>query len=130
MSNAPPQPGLRFVPMDEVVIYPVRESELETLEKGGATSTIFGMATWFVGMGIGLLGCLLTSSVPVPITARFVIMVVATSVFLVAGLVLIVLWLRRPNETKAVVARIRARDQTVAGTKVPIVSPVKPGGGP
>jgi hypothetical protein len=109
---------VRRVPMDQIVIYPVRDDELAELESGGPSSTIFSIMLTLVGISVGGFIALLLGPVPAPgqVTARFVVSVAITGICTVASLVLGGVWWRVPNRTKQIVAKIRARDKVPTGT--------------
>ena len=80
------------------------------IESGGPSSTYLNLAIGFLSVGAGIGASLLLSD-PKSIH-RFIVVVVLTIGCLIAGFILLVLWLRSSKEASNVIARIRARGST------------------
>jgi uncharacterized membrane protein len=115
--------------MDQVVVFRVRDHELAAFEKGGSAPTLLGFGMGFFCSGLSFFGCLLSAPIMIPIDAhdqasqqvvptRVVVLAILAFVCLVVGLMLLFLWWRQRGEMRALVAKIRARDQLPAGSNV------------
>ena len=99
------------MPIGEIVIYPIMREELEQIEAGGPSSSIFAIMLALVGIGFGgLVSLLLTGPAPIPPTLRYIIAVVIVAMTLLVGVVLALVWWRLPNPVKTIIGKVRARE--------------------
>ena len=98
------------MPLGEIVIYPITKDELEQIEQGGPTSTIFAIMLALLGLGLGgLISILLTGPAPEKPGLHYMLAVVLVAVTLLVGVVLGVVWWRLPNPVKGTIEKVRAR---------------------
>lgn len=115
--------GIRYVPMETVVIYPVTADELSQLETGGSGTAILGVSTFLLGSGLSFLGSLLTAPTE---GTRFLILLVLTASFLVLGAGLLGIWWLQRKKGKTLASCIRARDAAGTGTRQNAPGPPSP----
>lgn len=100
-------PAIRRARFEQLTIFEISESELESLERGSPDSLFLNFAIAFLSAAISLTGCLVTSTVSS--TRVFTVMVLLTIVAYAAGVVLISLWYRNHRSVRSVAAMIRKR---------------------
>ena len=107
-----PLPNIRYVGIGQLTIYLVSEEELRMIESGGPSATYLNLAIGFLSVGSGIGASLLLSGTPASIY-RFVVVIVAAIGSLIAGFVLLVLWLRSSKDASNTIKRIRSRGASV-----------------
>lgn len=103
-------PQIRHVLMKEIVLYSITADELKALESNKPLSAISGAFLFCAGGGISLIGSLLGTSVPTPVTPQWIALLLFMIVLLVAALILGVVWAVMPNKAKDTATTIRGRE--------------------
>ena len=117
-KNQPPPPGVRIAPLGELNVDMISESELETLAKGSTESIYLNFALTLVPTSVTLAVTLLTTTI---LSDRlFQGFVSIATITLIAGIVLLVLWLRNHVSSKNLVAQIKNRMPPPPSQQVPI----------
>lgn len=107
-----PLPNIRYVGIGQLTIYLVSEEELRMIESGGPSATYLNLAIGFLSIGSGIGASLLLSGPPTSIY-RFVVVVVVAVGSLIAGFILLLLWLRSSKDASKTIERIRSRGSSV-----------------
>jgi hypothetical protein len=97
---------VRRVPLQEIIIYDLRENELDALINGGRVSTYQAHATWSLSMALGFLSLVLAAGLPQFWVAVFALL---TAAGFSVGLILLFFYLRDRKSLNGVVERIKAR---------------------
>jgi len=105
-SHALP-PAIQWVPLGTLTVYHITEQELDQLEKGTPESTYFGFAVFLLSAGISFLISLATTEIKS--VWLFNIFLVVSLVGLVAGVLLLVIWIRFQRSTAGITKSIRSR---------------------
>jgi hypothetical protein len=105
-----PYTRIRYVGIGQLTVYFVSEDELRMIEIGGPSSTFLNLAIFFLSVAASFLVSLLLSE-PKAIY-KFTVMVIVTTGTAIAGLVLLLLWLRSSKGASNVIKQIRARGVT------------------
>ena len=111
-----PSTRVRYIGIGELTVYLISEDELSMLERGSPSSTYLNLAIFFLSIGLTFLGSY-TLSDPVSIKA-FVVIVAAICGSLIAGSILLVLWMRSAKDASSVARRIRARGISSSETTI------------
>jgi orotate phosphoribosyltransferase len=102
-----PYTKIRYVGIGQLTVYFVSEDELRMLESGEPSSVYLNLAIAFLSIGASFFISLLLSE-PQSIY-KFTVIVVLTVGTVIAGIVLLVLWLRSSKNASNVIKQIRAR---------------------
>jgi len=102
--------------MGQLTFYLVSDEELRMIESGGPSSTYLNLAIGLLSVGSGI-GASLVLSEPTSIY-KFIVVIALTVGSLIAGFVLLVLWLRSSKEATNTIARIRARAMMPSGAPI------------
>ncbi len=112
-SSRPPQfieieaPQVIVAPLGEINVYPITEEELNRVDEGSPASLHLNFALWFLSSGLTLATTLWFTNIE---SRRvFDVFVITFVVFLVAGVVLMGLWLRGRKSQNLLIRRIRSR---------------------
>jgi hypothetical protein len=100
-------PAIRVAPLGELRVYVISEEELNVLEQGSPASQNLNFALALLSSGFTSLATLLATDIQSVRT--FVVFVVITVVFLVAGVVLFAGWYRLRRSSQGLAQRIRGR---------------------
>jgi hypothetical protein len=106
----PPQelaPAIRRGRIEQLTIYEVSESELETLERGSPIALYLNFSVFLLSVSASFLIALFTTTISSERT--FTVFVVVTTLFLALGVLLLGLWFRSRVSIREVARRIRAR---------------------
>lgn len=97
--------------VDSVVLYEIKEDELNSLERGAPSSALLNLALFAWGSFFSFLATVLTVELKESVSATvFLFLTVLTPI---AGLVLLVLWLVFRRDQARIIATIRSRLQDV-----------------
>jgi hypothetical protein len=102
-----PYTKIRYVGIGQLTVYFVSDDELRMIESGGPSSVYLNLAIAFLSVAASFFVSLLLSE-PKSIY-RFTVIVVLTVGSAIAGIVLLVLWLRSSKSASNVIKQIRAR---------------------
>jgi hypothetical protein len=117
------------MPIGEIVIYPITREELEQIEAGGPSSTIFAIMLALVGVGVGgLISILLTGPAPKPPTLSYMLAIILIAVSLVVGVVLALVCWKLPKPVETIIGKVRRREMPPAAmpTSTPPALPAPP----
>jgi len=103
-----PATSVRYVGYGQLILYLVSDEELRMIESGGPSATYLNLAIGFLSVGAGIGASLLLSGPPMSVY-RFIVVVATAVGTLIAGFVLLVLWLRSSKDASNTIRRIRAR---------------------
>ena len=109
-------PKSRHVPIRENVIFHVRKDELDSLEYGSASSIYLNLAIGLLPLGIGLAVTLKLATVSVDIAFYVFCMIAVTTIL--AGAILMLVWIRTARSSRNIIATIRARDTRKEGKPI------------
>ena len=118
-----PYTSIRYVGIGQLTVYFVSEDELRMIESGGPSSTYLNLAIFFLSVAASFLISLLLAE-PKSIY-KFTVIVVMITGTAIAGLVLLVLWLRSSKSASNVIRQIRARGVPTS-EEITIKGPEKP----
>ena len=113
-----PAVDIRYVGIGQLTLFLISEDELRMIESGGPSATYLNLAIGFLSVGGGTVGSLLLSGTPTASIYRFIIAVGIAIATLVAGFILLILWIRSSKDASNAIKRIRARAIQSAGAKV------------
>lgn len=102
-----PRTDIRYVGMGQLIVYLVSDDELRLIESGGPSSTYLNLAIFFLSVGFSFLASLIFSEAKS--IDRFIVVVIVIVACLIAGSILLVLWLRSSKDATHAITRIRAR---------------------
>lgn len=108
--------------VDSLSLYEITDFELEGLERGSPTSSLFNFAIFGGSVGLSFSATLLT--VEISSIKIFLLFLVIAIVGLLSSGVLFVLWRRFGSSTKDLCKKIRARVPQASGTMARPASPV------
>lgn len=93
--------------IDSLDVFELKESELETLERGTPADLYLNFAIFLISQAVACVLALVTAEFKQPVyqTTAIVFAVVG----IIIGAFLLLLWYRVRKDTKAVIAQIRAR---------------------
>lgn len=100
-------PAIRRGRIEQLTIYEVSESELDTLERGSPVAIHLNFAIFLISAALSFITALLTTTIASERT--FQTFVSVTVVFSILGLFLLALWSRNRVSIREVARRIRAR---------------------
>ena len=100
-------PAVRRARFDQLTIYEISESELDTLEKGSPDSLFLNFAIFLLSTATSFTVALLTTQVTSQ--ATFVVLVALTVVGYIGGVFLLLLWLRDRSPVSKCARAIRDR---------------------
>ncbi len=100
-------PAIRRARIDSLNIYEISESELQLLERGSPDSLFLNFAIFLLSSAVSLLVALLTATIESNRT--FAVFVIFTVIGFIAGLFLLLLWMRNRQATAMVFTQIRQR---------------------
>jgi uncharacterized membrane protein len=112
-----PAVSVRYVGIGQLTVFFVSEDELRLIESGSPAATCLNLGIAFSCLGIGCLTSLLLSE-PSKSLHQFIVVVVITVLSLIAGVVLLAIWMRFRKQASDVIARIRSRAIPSAGATV------------
>lgn len=93
--------------VDSVSLFEITDYELEILEKGSPSSTLFNFSIFFLSIGISFVITLMSTEIA---SQRvFLVFLVIATLGIGAGIVLLVLWSKFNSSNTDVCKRIRAR---------------------
>lgn len=95
--------------VDEVVLYEVKESELETLEKGNNADLYLNFAIFSFSTALTCIASLFTSTFDSNTSETIFICI--SIIGILAGAVLTTLWIINRNSIKYIIKKIRARTE-------------------
>lgn len=104
--RSPDKIRVRRIPLQEIVLYEIREDELEALINGGRVSNYQTNATWSLSMALGFLSLVLAAGLPQFWVAVFALL---TAAGFSVGLILLFIYLKDRKSLNGVVERIKAR---------------------
>lgn len=93
--------------LESITVYDVMEEELEIIERGSPSSTFLNFAIALLSIFLSLLTTLFVTKIDDNRVFQGFITVCAITG--IAGIVLLVLWIRTNNDTKTIFQKIRAR---------------------
>ncbi|HXB96502.1 MAG TPA: hypothetical protein VNZ54_00525 [bacterium] len=96
--------------VDTLVLYEVREDELDVFEKGSPSSIYFSLGLFFISVGLSFLITLQT--IDIPEGKKYTTFLVVTICGLAIGSVLLFLWWKTGDSSKDLCKKIRARVET------------------
>jgi hypothetical protein len=105
-QSLPPAIEVRWGDYGKLALYPVDESELELLAQGSPDSVYLNFAVFLLSVAVSFFIALLTAVVSGKV---FTVFVVITTVGFIAGLLLLILWLRKRRSVSDLVDKIRKR---------------------
>jgi len=98
------------------VIFHVRKDELDSLDYGSASSIYLNLAIGLLPLGIGLAVTLKLATVSVDIAFYVFCMIAVTTIL--AGAILMLVWIRTARSSRNIIATIRARDTRKEGKPI------------
>jgi hypothetical protein len=106
----PPYTRIRYLGMGDITLYPVTDDDLHALERGGGTSTMLALWTFFASVAASFLVSLLVND------ARsikiFIVMVIVTVGCALSAIVTFAIWRQASIDSKDIIRRIRERGVT------------------
>ncbi|WP_425624103.1 hypothetical protein [Agrobacterium radiobacter] len=100
-------PKIKRGKVDSLTLYEITDYELDLLEKGSPSSTVFNFAIFFLSIGTSFLITILSTEIAHQRTHMYFSL--AAFVGLALGTVLLTLWFRTRSELTAVCKKIRGR---------------------
>lgn len=110
-------PAVRLAPLGELRAYMISEEELNELERGSPATLYMNFGLPLIFSGLSFLATLLAT--PIPSIRVFTVFVVVAVVFLLAGFILLGIWLRHRSSSKHLAKRIRERMPRASGIHEP-----------
>lgn len=95
---------------DEIQLYEISEDELTQIESGSPSSNYLNFSIALLSFGASLLITLLTTKIDND--RQFMIYVCITVISLIAGLILLQIWVKTNKISRAIFNKIRARKDT------------------
>lgn len=93
--------------VDSMSLYEITENELNILENGPPSSIYLNLSIFFLSVAASFLIALLTTNIESDRT--YTVFVVVTTIGLVAGLVLLILWYRTHHSVSEIIRIIKGR---------------------
>ncbi len=117
LRKGTPPVSVRIVAMGELTVYMISEQDLDAIERGSPSSTMFSLANTLLSVAVSLLGSLLLSGPPTSLHS-FNIFTILITVCSIVGVVLFVLSRHFKNDSAAVIARIRSGKNAPKGPPI------------
>lgn len=90
-----------------VILYEVKENELDVLERGGQADIYLNFAIFLISLAITAISALFTASFPKPIVQ--IVFICITIIGFILGGLLLILWARSRKPVKSVIEAIKGR---------------------
>ena len=115
--HRPTPPVMRVAPLGELKVYTIYEHELDDLARGRPSSLYLNFAILFLPIFVTLLVTLTTTTIASD--RSFIAYVCVCVISLIAGVVLLALWVKSHRSSKSIVERIRNRMPPPEGIQEP-----------
>ena len=101
------EPAIHRVPIQQLTIFDITESELETLEQGSPESIFLNLAVATLSVAISLTATLATATISDDRT--YYVFVILVAIGYIAAITFGLLWFRSRKSVKCVIEEIRSR---------------------